>query len=315
MVDINLQLPENFLESEIRDGYLVSSEMKEIWAVQLDLLNEFIRVCKKYNLTYYADGGTLLGAVRHKGIIPWDDDIDVMMFRTDYEKLCKIAQEEFQHPYFFQTEYTDPGSLRSHAQLRNSNTTAILKSNLDKDFTFNQGIFLDIFVLDAVPDNEQLFDAQLSAIETLKRKTFDFASYTNRYEVTTSNKFKHIIKYVLHIVLSFYYKITKRPNKYFVKLQKEITKYNKSETQRVAKYFDIPMNKKRRVWNRNIFTSSVEIPFEMFNISVPIGYIELLDQFYGSWKEYKIGTATHGEVIFDTNTDYKEYLIKMRSNT
>ena len=312
MIDINLQLPDNFLDPEMRDGYLVTREMKEIWAVELDLLNEFIRVCKKHNLTYYADGGTILGAVRHKGMIPWDDDIDVMMFRDDYEKLCQIASDEFLHPYFFQTEYTDPGSLRSHAQLRNSNTTAILESNLDKSFRFNQGIFLDIFVIDSVPDDEELFDKQLAQVEHLRKKAFRLASFTTRYEVSSDNKIKSIIKYIIRILLTCYYKITHRPNRYFIKLEQEISKYNGASTKRVAKYFDIPMNKKRRVWDRNYFSDSVEIPFEMFSIAVPAGYIALLDQFYGSWQEFKIGTATHGGVIFNTDIDYKQSLAQNR---
>ncbi len=312
MVDIKLQLPNNFLEPEMRDGYLVTKEMKEIWAVELDLLNEFIHVCQKHNLTYYADGGTILGAARHKGMIPWDDDIDVMMFRDDYEKLCQIAPNEFQHPYFFQTEYTDPGSLRSHAQLRNSNTTAILESNLDKSFRFNQGIFLDIFVIDSVPDDEELFDKQLAQAENFRKKAFRLASYTTRYEVLSNKKIKLILKKLISMLLTCYYKITHRPNKYFVKLEQEISKYNGTNTKRVAKYFDIPMNKKRRVWDRNYFSDSIELPFEMFSIAVPSGYISILNQFYGSWQEFKIGTATHGSVIFNTDIDYKQYLTQNR---
>ena len=65
MVKLNLQLPEHFLDGETRDGYYISPEMKKVWAVELDLLNEFMRICKKYDLRWFADAGTLLGAVRH----------------------------------------------------------------------------------------------------------------------------------------------------------------------------------------------------------------------------------------------------------
>ena len=75
MVELKIKLPDSFFYEEERDGYWVSSEIKELWAVQLDLLNEFDRVCKKYNLKYILDFGTLLGAIRHKGFIPWDDDL------------------------------------------------------------------------------------------------------------------------------------------------------------------------------------------------------------------------------------------------
>ena len=79
------------LEDEVIDGYQVSSKMKEIWQVELDLLGKFINVCDKYNIKYFIISGSLIGAIRHNGFIPWDDDIDLGMMREDYIKLLKIA--------------------------------------------------------------------------------------------------------------------------------------------------------------------------------------------------------------------------------
>ena len=92
--------------------------MQAVWAVQMDLLKELIRVCEKYNITYYGDSGTLLGAIRHKGYIPWDDDIDVVMTRSEYNRLLEVAEKEFTHPYFFQTRETDYGYERPFARLQ-----------------------------------------------------------------------------------------------------------------------------------------------------------------------------------------------------
>ena len=142
MLPIKMKLPDHFLDEEERCGFTVSPKMKKIWAVELDLLHEFQRVCKKYNLKYFTDSGTTIGAVRHNGFIPWDDDIDLAMFREDYKKLCQIAPQEFKHPYFFQTEESDPGSARGHGQIRNSLTTGILESERDLHYRFNQGILL-----------------------------------------------------------------------------------------------------------------------------------------------------------------------------
>lgn len=127
---LNCEFPEHFFKEECKCGYTVSVQMKKIWAVELDMLNELARICKKHDIPFYLNSGTLLGAARHNGMIPWDDDIDVMMFRKDYDRLCDIGTEEFKYPYFFQTEQTEPDSLRGHAQLRNSETTGILKGEL-----------------------------------------------------------------------------------------------------------------------------------------------------------------------------------------
>ena len=157
------------LDEELKDGFLITKERKEIWQVELDLLNKLYEVCKKNNIKFYADAGTLLGAVRHKGFIPWDDDMDVAMFREDYEKLIGIAKKgEFEEPYFLQSAYTEKGYARGHAQLRNSNTTAIIKS--EKDICkFNQGIFIDIFVLDGVSQDKEFLSKQKKKVEFLNR--------------------------------------------------------------------------------------------------------------------------------------------------
>lgn len=138
-------ISESFLKEETICDYVVTNKMKKNWAVGLDLLVEFDKVCRKHNLKYFMAFGSLLGVVRHKGFIPWDDDVDVCMLRDDYDKLLQLS-EEFQHPYFLQVPSKDNGYYFSHTKLRNSNTSAVsLPFRYEK---FNQGIALDIFVLD-----------------------------------------------------------------------------------------------------------------------------------------------------------------------
>lgn len=96
-------------EEEIRDGYLVTERVKKIWYTEINLLIAFDRMCKEYNLKYSVCYGTLLGAIRHKGFIPWDDDIDVFMMRDDYNRMLKIAPNYFKEPYFFRMALTVSG--------------------------------------------------------------------------------------------------------------------------------------------------------------------------------------------------------------
>ena len=135
MVKLNFDMPENFFEPEVRSGYQVPSESKKLWAVELDLLNEFKRVCKEYGIRYYAVGGTLIGAARHNGFIPWDDDIDVAMMWDDFKKFMEIAPYEFKYPYFFQSYKTDDMTEVSHARIRNSMSTGFTQWEHDNIHT------------------------------------------------------------------------------------------------------------------------------------------------------------------------------------
>ena len=80
-----MKFEEEFFKNEVREGFFVSSMMKRAWAAQIEVLEEFEKMCKENNIRYFAAYGTLLGAVRHGGFIPWDDDIDIWMLREDYE--------------------------------------------------------------------------------------------------------------------------------------------------------------------------------------------------------------------------------------
>lgn len=172
-----LLLDEAFYKAEVRSDYYVSEEMKHIWAVGLDLWQQFDSVCRKHNLKYYAAYGTLLVAVRHKGFIPWDDDIDLCMMRDDYEKLKLVAKDEFKKPYYFQDWYNSCGRTWCFSKLRNSSTTAI--EFPDKGKEFNQGMFIDINALDEFDDGvntdkvfknvqRELFDCINNPIKMLK---------------------------------------------------------------------------------------------------------------------------------------------------
>ena len=120
----------------------------------LEMAKVFHKFCQENDIKYYMLGGTMLGAIRHKGFIPWDDDIDFIMMRKDYDKLVKIASEEFKGPYFFQCTYTDDGYYCGHGQIRNVETAAIGRSELGKKYC--RGIDIDIFVLDGFIENPLL---------------------------------------------------------------------------------------------------------------------------------------------------------------
>ena len=125
--------------------------MTELQEVEFGILKQFIAVCEKLELKYYLVCGSALGAVKYGGFIPWDDDIDVGMFRADYERFLKEAPALMPQHLFLQNYRTEKNFAQIFSKLRNSNTTYIEKSVADMDI--NHGVYIDIFPLDGYPDN------------------------------------------------------------------------------------------------------------------------------------------------------------------
>lgn len=300
-MNIKLELPEGYLAEEERCGYTISTEMKKVWAVELDLLAELDRVCKKNNLQYLATGGTLLGAVRHQGFIPWDDDIDLMMSRADYEKLCEVAPDEFQHPYFFQTEYTDLGSLRGHAQLRNSDTTGMMAWEA-KNTPINQGIFIDIFPLDVVTDDAVKLQTQIKTAIHYREKMLDCFRREYRY----NHKGKTLKRRIGHILMKLQGKKADY-HELYKKYEQECMKYNDEDSKYVSLFSFQPDNPKHYKFREDL-ADVIEVPFEMLTMPITKECDRVLTLQYGDWHTFQIGGNIHSGLIFDTEVGYKEYL-------
>ncbi len=305
MTDLKITLPEHFLDGETRCDYYISPEMKKVWAVELDLFAEFDRVCKKYEIPYLADGGTALGAVRHGGFIPWDDDLDVMLMREDYERFCKVAPDEFRAPYFFQTEYTDPGSFRGHAQLRNSNTTAILRTEAEDLYQFNQGIFIDIFPLDAMVGDKKLYAAQRGEAMKLREKWKRQYRLTDKYNRIGGLKGR--ARDVLHALYTGPLKSLADYDRTYQEYEVVCQRYNHMDTKYVGA-LSFSFDKRSEIRLREDMLETIDWDFEFMKIPVPKNYEHALTQVFGDWHEFVKGGSAHGEVFFDPDTPYTEYI-------
>ena len=127
----------------------MDSKLRQLQLCELEILDEFVRICEKYRLQYYLVGGTLLGAVRHQGFIPWDDDIDVAMPREDYDRFAEISVKDLAPQYFYQCPKTDPYYFLTYAKIR-KNGTEVYEERF-KEAKFHKGVFIDIFPLDFCP--------------------------------------------------------------------------------------------------------------------------------------------------------------------
>lgn len=289
-----MELTNEFYQEEERCGFTVSAEMKKVWAVELDLLEQFQRVCKEHGLRYFASGGTLIGAIRHKGFIPWDDDIDLMMLREDYEKLLAIAPGAFEAPYFFQTVDTDKRYSRGHAQLRHSNTTALLQ-NEGKNFPFNQGIFIDIFPADEAADDPDKLKKQRRTIRLYERLLDAGVRYP-------ANPRKNFLKNGVHAIASLLpYRWVYRQK------EKAARQYNGTGQSRVGLLTFMP-DDDRLLFPKAGFDEVLTVPFESGEIDIPAGYDEILRVQYGDYMVMKKENSYHGTITFDTERSYLDYL-------
>lgn len=275
-------LREDFFEEETISGYLVSKEMKAVWACELDMLEHLLAVCQKYNLSCWADAGTLLGAVRHKGFIPWDDDIDMVMMRDDYDKLVAVADKEFMYPYFFQTIYSDKHYGNRHAQIRNCKTAAIA----DPKSRFNQGIFIDIFVLDGVPDMPRSLQKHLCKVKRCKQLLKITSKLINHFPETLYDKCR-------------WDKVL------YVKYEDVLRSIPVSQTELVSQ---LSLNYKTRIKSRSSYQTTEYLDFENIKIPVPGGYDDVLRSDFGDYMTPVHQPTLHGSLHFDTQRSYKEIL-------
>lgn len=130
---------------------MTPEELRRMQLIQLELLKELDRVCRSHGIKYILDGGTLLGAVRHGMFIPWDDDIDVRMLRSEYEKFAQVAQHDLNSGIFFQSYKTDKGYPWLYSKLRKNGTSAVRVGQ--EKLNMHSGVFIDIFPCDGIPNN------------------------------------------------------------------------------------------------------------------------------------------------------------------
>lgn len=289
----------DFFAQEERCGHIVTSKVKQLWSIQLDLLKAFDDVCKKNNLKYFSIAGTLLGAIRHKGYIPWDDDIDLGMERNDYDKFVKIAKNEFKDPYFLQSAYDDIDYAGAHVKLRNSQTLCATK--YDFGFEYNKGVFIDIFPIDNLPDNQEDKDALYTEVNKYKR-ILDIGIRKFYYigDEIISEEEKQSVKDYLE----------KNPFKEVYKeFEKACAKYKDDKTLEKGLLSFMP-GEKRFIWMAEDFEKMTDAEFEYTKIPIPVNYDKVLKKTYGDYNILVKGGSLHGSLIFEPDISYKNYVYK-----
>lgn len=302
-MNININLPDTFYDEETRCGYTISRTMKKVWAIELDLLNELDKICKNNNIEYYIFFGSLLGTIRHKGFIPWDDDIDVVMTRDNYNRLLALPSSLFCYPYFLQNEYTDPGCHIALSKFRNSDTAVVLDFEEPYRYTYNQGIFLDIFPLDNAPDDPAELQRHINRVKRWKQGALIWSRRFNSSRIFFNNSVLYITAPLIYF-LKMIIRAFRIPNIPHTIFEKELQRYNAVETKNlimlsVGNFAPFP---------RNALSGTINMPFEMLEVPVPTGYETVLNCLYGNWKIFVKGTSCHEGATYYPDKPYKRIL-------
>lgn len=153
-----MKFAKEFFKDEYFEGFFVDSRMKRYWAASIEVLEEIDKVCKKNNITWYADWGTLLGTVRHGGFIPWDDDIDIAMKRADYERFLKVAQKELPEHYIVRDSNSKKYWVNNAASVSNWDEDTYVELEKERLIKYHGCPFhvsIDVFPLDYMYRNKQ----------------------------------------------------------------------------------------------------------------------------------------------------------------
>ena len=250
-------------------------EIRKYQLAQLELMKMVDELCSKLNLTYYIIGGTLLGAVRHGGFIPWDPDIDIAMPRKDYEAIRKYFSENESDRYFYQHYSTEKNHLSPHALIKIKDSHVVVKSIYTPYRPRYDGIYLDVFPLDNAPVSQKLQERQTNRIQRLKKIIF----FKARYTYPSNSWIKVLAKKCISALLtpwSFYFL-----NK---KMDKTMQKYNGQSSE-----YLVSMASHYSYWKQlmpqAVYGKPERINFEGLSLLAPAQTHEYLTRIYKNYME------------------------------
>ncbi len=249
--------------------------LEEIHKIDLRLVKEFLKICKKHNLKYYIIGGTLLGAIRHKGFIPWDDDVDIAMMRDDYEEFLKVASKELPEDMKLTTFYNNKKYRYYLPRIEDLNTEIIEKRY--EHLGEKSHLFIDIFPIDGTPNNKIL------------RKIYYFRILFNRmlvswYYIDTIDPVRKRKKY--EKILIFLGKVL--PTKKIINPQrrlKHIDSLLKRQKVEKSNFIGTIMGayRTREIVPKEYFGTPKKYKFENIELTGPEMYDKYLTHMYGKY--------------------------------
>lgn len=251
--------------------------LKKLQNTQLTILEDFIKVCSKYNLDYFMLGGSGIGAIRHHGFIPWDDDIDVAMTREHYDIFLRVMSEEIGDKYKLLTPLIDKRYACNVTKLQKRGTKFV--PELSKNLKCDLCIDIDIFPMDNIPDDLKLRKAQLRNTWILSKLLYLRGTGSPIIPLTgMKKKIATILCHLIHMVLVLF---RVSPRWIYKQLQKEQKKYNNIECQYKCP-LEVTMAKRAYISQDEMYPL-IKVPFENLEVNMPHEYDTYLRRLFGDY--------------------------------
>lgn len=246
--------------------------LKHLQQIDIKILKYFIEICEEHNLTYFLYGGSLIGAVRHQGFIPWDDDIDVIMFREDFEKLNEILEKDIDDNYKFFNVLNEDTYHYMWGKIGLKNT--LFKEWWADQVDYTPNIFIDIFILDNIPDNKfKRFTHKWKCFILNLCASHSIIKYENE------SKLKEIIQKTIYYILKI---LPISPSTIKKKCVKAFTQYQHEDCKEVC---DLPSPCFMPVSFRTDWLPVKKAKFEDMEVNIPNNYDKILKREYNDYME------------------------------
>ena len=252
---------------------MTEQELRKVQKLQLKILKEVKRVCKKYEIIYFLDAGTLLGAIRHGGFIPWDDDLDIAMKRSEYERFIQVAQRELGTEYFLQTQDTDEHYGLPFAKVRLLGTEFL--ENKSRKSKAHKEIFIDIFPYDTMPPGyymQRIIAIQLKVLSHLNL-------IKHGYKVWSGESTANMIKFLPFRLMALFFTKSYIKNR----MKNIIFVENKKKSKRV--WIQDGQNYVRWNYPSELLEHFTEHVFEDEYFTIPTQYDTWLEITYGDYMQ------------------------------
>lgn len=288
---IDLEFPFSFFNDEVREGFYVSGMMKRYWAGQLKVLSEIVKICDVHNIPWFVDYGTLIGAVRHGGFIPWDDDLDICMLREDYDLFVKYAEKELPEDYSILTLEKESEYTLMLGRVVNGKDINYGKNRLEKFYGCPYTIGVDIFPLDGLSKDKNKEEERILLCKELVialNLLYDGKQDTAEGKSVLANieRHHHVIlngKNIEHELLLLTEKMYKR--------------FSTTESDDVVLAPFWIKNGDHR-FPKKLFQDSVELKFENISVKVSALYEQMLTIEYGDYMTIHRAGGIHDYPVY-----------------